>query len=93
MRFAWDPRKARADFRTHGVSFDEAATVFADGLSTTIPDPDHSWGEERFVTLGVSLSQRLLVVCHTDNDGLIRIISARQATSHERKQYENEAGS
>ena len=91
MRFTWDPRKARANLRAHGVSFHEATTIFADGLSMTIPDPDHSWDEERWVTVGVSLSGRLLVVCHTEVDPLIRIITVREATPHERRQYEGEA--
>jgi uncharacterized DUF497 family protein len=93
MKFAWDPRKARANLRLHGVSFDEAVTIFADGLARTIPDPDHSWGEERFAIEGVSSAQRLIVVCYTDSGDLIRIISARQATSHERKYYEDQTNS
>lgn len=92
MRFSWDPRKARANLRNHGVSFYAATTVFEDGLSTTIPDPDHSRDEERFVTMGVSSAGRLLVVCHSDSSGLIRITSARKATSHERRQYEDQTG-
>jgi uncharacterized DUF497 family protein len=92
MRFVWDPRKARTNQRDHGVSFNEATTVFDDGLSVTIADPAHSWNEERFVTMGLSLPGRLLVVCYTEDDGHIRIISAREATGHERKQYEDETG-
>ncbi len=72
----------------HGVSFDEAATAFGDPLASTIPDPDHSRTEARFVTVGLSSSQRLLVVCHTDRKRRTRLISAREATRHERRQYE-----
>ncbi|HVV96159.1 MAG TPA: BrnT family toxin [Rhodanobacteraceae bacterium] len=89
MKFTWDPRKAAANLKKHGVAFNEASTVFADPLSATIPDPDHSAGEHRFVTLGVSSSSRLLVVCHTEGAGFIRIISARRATRHEKDRYES----
>jgi uncharacterized DUF497 family protein len=88
MKFTWDPRKATTNRRKHGVSFDEASTVFADSLSATIADPDHSVGERRFITMGVSSSGRLLVVCHTEEPGLIHIISARCATRHEKIGYE-----
>lgn len=88
MRFEWDSAKAAENLVTHGVSFEEAATVFRDALSATGPDPDHSIGEERFVTFGVSTSGRLLVVAHTEVGDIIRIISARLATSGERKIYE-----
>ena len=90
MRFEWDRRKAHLNWIKHRVSFDEAATVFADPLSSTISDPDHSIGEHRFVTLGVSSTHRAIVVCHTDRDDeLIRIISARMANRHEKTRYEN----
>ncbi len=88
MRFNWDPGKGIQNRLTHGVSFQEATTVFGDSLATTIPDPDHSIGEERMITTGESSAGRLLVVCHTEQNDTIRIISARVATSHERKQYE-----
>ena len=89
MQFEWDPKKARANLRKHGVSFDEAATVFLDDLSLTGDDPDHSVSEERFVTFGVSSAGRLLVVAHTERgEERTRIISARPATRSERKLYE-----
>ncbi len=88
MRFEWDPKKAAANLRKHGVSFDEAATVFQDDLSLSGDDPDHSLDEERNITFGVSSSGRLLVVSHTGSEGRIRIISARLATRFERKLYE-----
>ncbi|MBW7959494.1 MAG: BrnT family toxin [Anaerolineae bacterium] len=88
MQFEWDARKARANLRKHGVSFDEAATVFLDKFSLTGYDPDHSVNEDRFVTFGVSNLGRLLVVAHTDRDDSIRIISARLTTRSERTLYE-----
>lgn len=88
-RFAWDRRKAAANRRKHGVSFEEAATAFADENGRIIYNPHHSRQEDRFVLLGLSARPRLLIVCHAyrRNDGEIRIISARQATAHERTQY------
>lgn len=88
MQFEWDPAKAAENLAKHGVSFEEAATVFRDTLSATGTDPDHSVGEERFVTFGVSTSGRLLLVAHTEHGGIIRIISARLATAGERMIYE-----
>ena len=88
MRFEWNARKAAANLRKHGVSFDEAASVFLDSLSATGDDPDHSLDERRFVTFGISSSGRLLVVAHLHNDDVIRIITARHATRAERKLYE-----
>jgi uncharacterized DUF497 family protein len=88
VRCEWNASKAVANLRKHGVSFDEAATVFLDPLSTTGDDPDHSLEERRFVTFGKSSSGRLLVVAHADRDDAIRIITARQATRAERKLYE-----
>ena len=88
MLFEWDDTKARKNLKKHGVAFDEATSVFFDPLAGTIRDPDHSAGEHRFLTLGRSVNGRLLAVSHTDNDGIIRIISAREATRHERKNYE-----
>lgn len=88
MQFEWDPAKAASNLRKHGVSFDEAATVFEDDLSLTGHDPDHSVGESRLITFGISSAGRLLVVSHTTRSNRIRIISARPATRPERKLYE-----
>ena len=88
LRFEWDRRKAEANWRKHGVRFEDAATVFADPLSRTIPDSEDQAGEERCVTLGVSRGQQLLVVIHADRGDIIRIISAREATRRERHAYE-----
>jgi uncharacterized DUF497 family protein len=88
MRFIWDAKKAVKNLRKHGVSFHEAATVFRDTLSATGLDPDHSIGENRFVTFGISEAGRMLVVSHTEEDESIRIVSARLATKHERRIYE-----
>ncbi len=87
--FEWDEKKAYKNIKKHGVSFEEAATVFGDPLSITIYDPLHSKDEDRFVILGMSNKNRLLVVVHTDRNDRIRIISARKATKKERKQYES----
>lgn len=86
MRFEWDPRKAAANLAKHGVSFEEASTAFGDSLAMTIPDPLHSVDEPRFVTVGQSSSALLVVVVHTDRE-IVRIISARRATPHERRTY------
>ncbi len=90
IRFEWDPRKERRNREKHGIGFDEASTVFADTLSITISDPNHSEGEERWVIIGVSLHQHLLVVVHTEDNEqqIIRIISARPADPGERREYE-----
>ena len=88
MHFEWDRAKAEDNIAKHGVSFEEATTALRDPLSTTGVDPDHSFGEERFITFGVSTRGRLLVVAHTDREDIIRIISARDATRTERKIYE-----
>lgn len=88
MKFEWDSAKATENLSKHGVSFEEAATVFRDTLSQTGLDPDHSVGEERFVIFGVSTSGRLLVVAHAERGDTIRIISARPATPGERQIYE-----
>lgn len=89
MKFEWDSNKERANLEKHGISFAEASTVFGDPLATTIPDPDHSEGESRFVTMGHSVNNRLIVVSHTEEGDTVRIITAREATSHERKAYES----
>jgi uncharacterized DUF497 family protein len=88
IKFEWDKRKARQNLRKHRVDFAEASTVFADTLSITIPDPDHSADEERWVTIGLSNRQRLLVVVHIEEEESIRIISARTAERLERRKYE-----
>src|SRR5437868_3527374 len=92
MEFEGDSKKAIANLATHGVSFHEAATVFSDPLAITYYDPDHSDDEDRFLTFGHSIQGRLLVVSHTDRNDRTRIISARQATRRERRQYEEEQG-
>jgi uncharacterized DUF497 family protein len=88
MEFDWDPQKATSNLRRHNVSFGEAATVFSDPLSTTVPDPDHSLDEDRSITIGLSHRGRLLMVAHTERGDHIRIISARELTRTERAQYE-----
>ena len=88
MQFEWDPNKAAENLKNHGISFDEASSVFGDPLATTIDDPDHSIDEFRFLTIGFTKSQRIIVVSHTEREGSIRIISAREPTPRERKQYE-----
>ena len=86
--FEWDPDKAAQNLRKHTVSSEEAATVFRDDLSITVPDPDHSVEEERFITVGLSSQDRLLMIAHVDRGDCIRIISARELTPRERRQYE-----
>lgn len=88
MQFEWDGEKAKKNLKKHKVSFEEAMTVFYDPLSATFDDPDHSIDEERFITIGYSSRDRLLVVSHTEKGKTIRIISARTATAHERKRHE-----
>jgi len=88
LNFEWDNNKASSNEQKHGVSFEEASTIFSDSLSITIPDPLHPETEERFAILGLSEKNRLLVVIHTDTGVTIRLISARLATAHERKRYE-----
>jgi uncharacterized DUF497 family protein len=89
LQFEWDERKAVANERKHGVSFEEARTAFFDERARLIDDPDHSEDEERFVLLGVSSTLRLLLVCHCyrAEDRVVRIISARKATPRESKFY------
>ena len=87
--FEWDEKKADQNIRKHSVSFEEAATVFGDPFSITICDPLHSKDEDRFVILGMSNKNRLLVVVHTERGDKIRIISARKATKKEKRQYES----
>ena len=88
--FDWDPEKAESSLRKHRVSFEEATSVFGDPLSLLMTDPDHSAEEERYVLLGMSTSQRLLVVAFAERPPLTRLISARRATRIERKKYEKE---
>jgi len=88
MKFEWDESKARNNLRKHGVSFDEATTVFGDPLAMTYSDPYHSDEENRFLTFGDSSQGRLIVVSHTDRNGKIRPISARKMTRAERRDYE-----
>ena len=89
MQFEWDTEKARRSFVKHGVSFDEAVTVFSDPLAVTINDPDHSYDEQRFLTTGLSKQSRFIIVAHTDREGRVRIISGREVTASERGQYES----
>ena len=92
LLFEWDSRKAEVNLRKHGVSFPESESVFSDPLSVTIADPVHSIDEARFVIVGLSAAQRLLVVVHTERGRRIRILGAREATNAERKQYETAWG-
>ena len=88
LRFEWDPRKARQNLLKHGVSFEEALTVFADPLARIFDDQDHSIEEQRDIIVGHSIKERLLVVCFTAQGESVRIFSARKATRRERKDYE-----
>jgi uncharacterized protein len=89
LQFEWDEHKAAANLKKHGVSFEEAKTVFVDERAKLISDPDHSADEDRFVLLGLSSALRLLLICHCyrDEGGVIRIISARKAVANEAKAY------
>ena len=89
MEFEWDTRKAARNLRKHKVSFIDAATVFGDFLGTTVADPAHSAGEQRYITVGLSRLGRLLMVAHAARDDRIRIISARTLTAKEKRAYEN----
>lgn len=88
--FEWDENKAEINERNHGVSFDEAQTVFLDNLSVMKPDVEHSNTEERLLIIGTSHKNRVIVVSYTERGDNIRLISARKATRHERKQYEED---
>ena len=88
MKFEWDNKKAEANFKKHEIAFEEAASVFGDPLAITFRDKDHSVGERRYLTFGVSQSGILLVLSHTYRSETARIISARRATRNERKIYE-----
>ena len=91
LEFEWDDGKAQTNAKKHGITFNEAQSVFADMLSSTFHDPDHSLEEDRLITIGTSDRNRLLVVSHTDRARRTRIISARKATRRERNAYEEEA--
>ena len=84
----WDPQKARSNRRKHGITFEEATSVFYDPLSLTIDDPVHSNDEDRLIIIGMSIQRQVLVVVHADKGDIIRIISARRAEPYERIQYE-----
>lgn len=89
IRFEWDARKSSANKKKHGISFEEARTVFFDENAKLIDDPDHSEDGDRFVLLGVSSSLKVMLVCHCyrEEGNVVRIISARKASPHESKQY------
>jgi uncharacterized DUF497 family protein len=89
VEFEWDPDKERSNIEKHGVDFTEPATVFGDPSELTISDPDHSVGEFRFLSLGHSSLNRILIVSYTERGDRIRIISARTASPKERRQYES----
>jgi uncharacterized protein len=89
VQFEWDPAKASENLAKHSVDFAEAMTVFGDPFEVVIPDQDHSVGERRFLSLGLSSAGRLLVVAYTERQGRIRLINAREATASERKSYES----
>jgi len=88
--FEWDAKKAESNVRKHGITFDEASTVFGDPLALLMPDPDHSLSEERHIVLGMSSRRRLLVVTFAERPPRTRLISARRATRRERRRYEEE---
>ena len=88
MEFEWDPKKATTNVQKHDVTFQEAATVFGDPLAITFEDPDHSTDENRYITFGLSLQKRLIIVSHTERGDRTRIISARLMDRKERKIYE-----
>jgi len=91
MEFEWDAIKSSINIDKHGINFTEAASIFGDPLEMTLGDPDHSVAEFRFISLGVSSGGRLLVVSYTERAARIRIISAREATPRERREYESKA--
>ena len=90
LTFEWDSRKARSNSAKHGVGFEEATTIFGDPLALTIPDPDHSWVETRYITMGRAFNGKLLVVVHTERSDNVRLISARRASRRERRDYEED---
>ena len=90
FQIEWDAEKAESNFRKHGVAFTEAASIFGDDLSVTVYDPDRSMDEDRYLTMGMSVAGRVLIVSHTNRGDAVRIISARLATRRERKSYEED---
>jgi len=88
LQFSWDREKSDTNLKRHGVSFEEASTAIGDPLSVTVHDPDHSEDETRFVLIGLAFQGKLLVVVHSEREGGIGIISAREATRRERQDYE-----
>jgi hypothetical protein len=88
MEFEWDRNKAASNLKKHGISFPEAATVFGDPLSITFPDPEHSIDESRYITIGLSINRKIIILAHADRENRIRIISTRLATRKERRFYE-----
>ncbi len=91
LEFEWDLRKAETNLRKHKVTFQEASTVFADPLSATIHDPDHSDIEDRYLTIGLFIAGRILIIAHSERNNRIRIISARELTSPEKRHYEEQS--
>lgn len=89
--FVWDPQKAQTNFGKHGIRFEEASTVFADPMRIVLLDEEHSLDEQRFITIGYSQSNRLLLVAHVERAGRTRVISARKATRNEQRFYEQGA--
>ena len=89
MKLDWEPSKAAANLRKRGVSFQEAGTVFGDPMALTFDDPDHSLGEARFLTFGISRAHKLLIFSYTERGDVTRIISARKMSRQERDIYEN----
>ena len=89
VEFEWDDEKAKSNLEKHGIAFEEGATIFNDPLILTMPDPDHSISEERYISLGISVQTRLLLVVHTERGERNRLISCRKANNVERKTYEN----
>ena len=92
MTYEWDAEKAKVNRRKHRISFEDAATVFLDPIALTFPDPDHSGGEEREITIGRTTRQQIVFVSHCPRGDRVRIISARKTTPGERKQYEEGIG-
>jgi uncharacterized DUF497 family protein len=88
VNYEWDAKKAKTNLRKHGVSFEEASTVFLDPLAITFPDPDHSDEEDREITIGLTMKNRVVFVSHCPRGDRTRIIGARKTTRKERKQYE-----
>ena len=90
MEFEWDPEKDQRNQTKHGISFDEASSVFGDPFALTVDDPGDSWEEHRFLTTGYSNRRRLVIVAHADRDERVRVVNAREVTAAERLVYEEE---